>query len=295
MALSFWGREETQRQVAPIVKPDPEDKNVNPGEMADYVRDLGLDVVVRVDGDLSMLKQLLVAEFPVIVETWYVRDAQDQLGHYRLIVGYDDLEEEFLTYDSLHGPDLAIGYQELDELWRVFNRTYLVIYPPEREAAVAEILGSEIDRQVALQAALETARQETQNPPQSCVAYADCADAETFAWFNVGSSLAALGRYEEAAAAYDQARTLGLHFRMLWYQFGPYEAYYAVGRYEEVIALANATLATTSNLEESYYWRGRAKLALGDVEAARSDFETALRYHEGWQPAAEALEALEAE
>jgi hypothetical protein len=295
MALSYWGREETQRQAAPVLKPDPEDKNVSPGEMVRYVRSLGLDVVVRVDGDLRLLKHLIASEFPVIVETWYVRDAQDQLGHYRLIVGYNDVEEEFLTYDSLHGPDLPIGYQELDELWRVFNRTYLVIYPPEREAALAEVLGPEIDRQVALEAALETAQREADNPPADCVAYADCTDAETFAWFNVGSSLTALGRYEEAAAAFDQARTLGLHFRMLWYQFGPYQAYHAVGRYEEVIALANATLATTTNLEESYYWRGRAKLALGDVEGARADFEAALRYHEGWQPAQEALEALESE
>ncbi|MGD1992589.1 MAG: tetratricopeptide repeat protein, partial [Anaerolineae bacterium] len=139
------------------------------------------------------------------------------------------------------------------------------------------------------------ALREALNPPATCVAYADCADAEAFAWFNVGSSLTALGRYDEAAAAYDQARTLGLHFRMLWYQFGPYETYQTVGRYEEVINLANATLATASNLEESYYWRGRAKLALGDLEGAHADFQTALHHHEGWPPALEALETLKTE
>ncbi|MGD2178960.1 MAG: hypothetical protein PVG71_14195, partial [Anaerolineae bacterium] len=107
-------------------------------------------------------------------------------------------------------------------------------------------------------------------------------------------SLTSLGLHEEAAAAYDQARQLGLHYRMLWYQFGPYESYYAAGRYEDVIALAEATLASARNLEESYYWRGRARLALGDVEGARSDFNTALRYHEGWLPAVAALEELNA-
>jgi tetratricopeptide (TPR) repeat protein len=114
----------------------------------------------------------------------------------------------------------------------------------------------------------------------------------TFFWYNVGASLRSLGRHAEAAAAYDQARQLGLHFRMLWYQFGPYESCYAAGRYEDVIALANATLATASNLEESYYWRGKALLALGDVDGARSDFRTALRYHEGWAPATSALADL---
>ena len=80
---------------------------------------------------------------------------------------------------------------------------------------------------------------------------------------------------------------------MLWYQFGPYEAYYEVGRYDEVIRLADATLAVTDNLEESHCWRGRARLALGDVEGARADFEAALHYHEGWAPAEEQLAALE--
>jgi tetratricopeptide (TPR) repeat protein len=76
---------------------------------------------------------------------------------------------------------------------------------------------------------------------------------------------------------------------MLWYQFGPYESYHAVGRYDDVIALADATLATAGNLEESYYWRGMARLGQGDADGARPDFEVALRYHRDWPPAAVAL------
>lgn len=292
MALSYWNRQETQWEVAPALKPDPEDKNVSPEEMAGYVRSLGLEAVVRVGGDLELIKRWIAAGFPVIVETWYVRDAEDQLGHYRLIVGYDDEAERFLTYDSLHGPDILIGYQELDELWRVFNRVYLVAYPPEQAADAAALPGPYLDPVVAVKRALETARQEALEPPLSCVAYADCADAAAFAWFNLGSSLLALDEVEEAAAAYDRARFLGVPWRMLWYQFGPYEAYYAAGRYDEVITLADAMLAVTGNLEESYYWRGMARLALGDVEGARADFETALDYHEGWAPALEALQRL---
>ena len=65
-----------------------------------------------------------------------------------------------------------------------------------------------------------------------------------------------------------------------------------MGRYQDVIALADATLATTSDLEESYYWRGMARLALGDADGARADFETALRLHEDWPPAVAALAGL---
>ncbi|MDY6877990.1 MAG: C39 family peptidase [Chloroflexota bacterium] len=289
MALSYWERGETQYDVAPVLKPDPEDKNVSLWEMEAYTRGLGLGAIVRAGGTLDGLKSLVRAGFPVIVETWYVRDARDQLGHYRLIIGYDDTAQEFLTYDSLHGPDVTIGYQELDELWRVFNRAYLVVYALEQWEPLAAVLGPDLDDAAMYERALETAHVETLTLPESCVAYADCADWVTFSWFSAGSSLTALGRHTEAAAAYDQARQLGLHYRLLWYQFGPYESYHAVGRYDDVIALANATLMTANNLEESYYWRGMARLAQGDTDRARGDFEAALRYHENWPPAVIAL------
>jgi tetratricopeptide (TPR) repeat protein len=293
MLLSYWGCEKTQQDAAPVLKPDPEDKHVDVREMEAYARELGFEVITRVNGDLDRLKSLLRAGFPVMVETWYVRDARDQLGHYRLVVGYDDEAQEFSLYDSLEGPDVSIGYRELDELWRVFNRVYMVAHTAEEWEALAAILGPDLDDTEMYEQALEVAGSEAVAPPTDCVAYADCADWVTFSWFNVGSSLRSLGRHAEAAAAYDKARQLGLHFRMLWYQFGPYESYYAVGRYEDVIALANATLATANNLEESYYWRGMARVASGDVDGARSDFEAALRYHEGWPPAVSALADLD--
>jgi len=293
MLLSYWGCERTQQDAASVLKPDPDDKNVSPWEMASYVRQLGFDAVTRVNGDLDLLKELLQAGLPVIVETWYVRDASDQLGHYRLVMGYDDAAREFLTYDSLHGPDVPIGYRELDELWRVFNRLYLVAHTPDTWPALAEILGPDLEDTVMYEQALEVARSEAVALPGDCVAYAACADWVTFSWFNVGSSLTSLGRHQGAAVAYDKARQLGLHYRMLWYQFGPYESYYEVGRYDDVIALADATLATAGNLEESYYWRGMARLAKGNLDGARADFRTALRYHEEWAPAVEALARLE--
>jgi tetratricopeptide (TPR) repeat protein len=308
MGLSYWGSDKDQSDIAPLLKPDPEDKHVGIHQMEGYAREQGLATVIRVGGSLEQLKALLRARFPVIVESWYVRDAQDQLGHYRLVAGYNDAQQHFHMYDSLYDPPTTMGYQELDELWRVFNRTYLVVYPPARweelkaileiqeppaPSKMPELVGPELEDPAMYEEALRTARMELANPPASCVAYADCADWAAFSWFNVGTNLTALGRYEEAAAAYDQARAMGLHYRMLWYQFGPYEAYFAAGRYDDVIALANSTLNTAKNLEESYYWRGKARLAQGDRQGARADFESALRYHPAWEPATMALSAMD--
>ncbi|MCJ7551856.1 MAG: hypothetical protein MUQ30_19475 [Anaerolineae bacterium] len=293
MALSYWGFDDSQVDIAPVVKPDPEDKHVGIHQMADYAIGLGLNAIIRSGGTLAGLKALLAAGYPVLIESWYVRDAQDQLGHYRLVVGYNDAAQHFDLLDSLYDPPTTMAYQELYELWRVFNWTYMVIAPSEAWDEVVTLIGPDMHDTAMYERALAQARDEASRQPESCAAYAACSDWVTMSWFTIGSNLTALERHAEAVVAYDQALRLGLHRRMLWYQFGPYESYYAVGRHDDVIALAGATLATAGNLEESYLWRGRSRLALGEAAGAEADFRAALTYHAGWQPALAALEELE--
>ena len=292
MAMSFWGYTDSQQTIAAAVKPNPEDKNVSPEELAAYAESRGLRALVRVNGDLELMKRFIALKYPVIVETWYIRSAEDQLGHYRLLTGYDDGAQRFMTYDSLHGPDEPISYAEFDELWRVFNRTYIVLYTPKWQWEVEEILGEDMDPVKNYEHAVARAQEELRHPPSQCVIYPRCSDYTMYGWFNLGSSLTALGRYEEAAVAFDEARRGELPWRMLWYQFGPYEAYYAAGRYQDVLDLATPLLEATKLLEESLYWRGKARLALKDVDGARKDFQAALKYHPDWEPARTALQQL---
>jgi len=80
----------------------------------------------------------------------------------------------------------------------------------------------------------------------------------------------------------------------MWYQTGPYFAYYYSGRYQDVVNLANTTLGTIAEptLEESLLWRGRAYVMLGDSAAAADDFRAALVIHVDWLPAVQALAEL---
>jgi tetratricopeptide (TPR) repeat protein len=266
MQLSYFGRPETQVESAPFLKPNSDDKNVNPEELAAYARSLGFDSRVVVGGDLQLLKLLLSNKFPVIVESWFIPEPDDEMGHYLLLTGYDDGLERFIAYDSYKGPEQEIPYDELDRLWQVFNRTLILSYPPEQDRVALEILGERAEPERMYERALTIALEEARQDP-----------GNKFAWFNIGSNAVALGRMEQAAQAFDQARTRQLPWRMLWYQFGPFQAYYALGRYEDVIALTTANLKATSNLEENAYWRGLAYAALNQPEAARLDFELALR------------------
>ena len=64
--LRFYGWEGNQDNIAQLVKPIVEDRNVNPEELVYYVRTHAgwLGAEFRVGGDLTLLKQLIAAGFP---------------------------------------------------------------------------------------------------------------------------------------------------------------------------------------------------------------------------------------
>ncbi len=279
MYLSYFGRTDTQTQVANYTKPSPDDKNVRADELAAYANRVGMRTLIRQNGTLDLLKHLLSNGLPVVAETAFVKQPQGWMGHYRLLVGYD--EKDFNTYDSYDGPNVKISVEALDEEWRAFDRLYLVVYREDQDALVRAIVGEAMDDRVMFSNALVRAQNEMAANAQ-----------DAFAQFNYGSSLLGLKRYKEAAAAYDRARVTGLPWRMLWYQFGPYEAYLQAERYQEVITLADALLKTSYDLEESHYYRGLALQAMGRKEEARREFETALSYNKNYRDALLALESF---
>ncbi len=292
MALSFWGWIGDQRPVAEYTKPNPPDKNVMPYELADFVRErTDLEVVVRVGGDLQLLKSLIAAGYPVMIEKGLeVPNVEGWMGHYELLAGYDDATAIFNAYDSYEGDfsdgkTLPVSYQTVETYWRHFNNTYLIVYPPARGRELFSMLGADADEQSNIRSAAERASEEI---------FSTSGRDEFFAWFNRGTNLMLLQDYGGSATAYDQAFQLYAElgsedrpWRVMWYQTGPYFAYYYTGRYWDVIGLTTQTLDNMSEpvLEESYYWRGLAKEALGDVAGAIADYQSSLEFHPGFGPA----------
>ena len=58
MGLSYYGWKGAQAEAAAFLKPDPEDRNVNPDEMAAFARSQGFQAIVRANGTLELLKAL---------------------------------------------------------------------------------------------------------------------------------------------------------------------------------------------------------------------------------------------
>lgn len=290
MNLSYWGIQLDQADIAARMRSNREDKNVSPEELAAFARTQGLEALVRVNGNADLLRLLLSNDLPVIIESWVEEESGEGLGHYRLLTGYDDALQEWIAYDSFisAGVDserpyqgIRLPYEQTAQWWAVFNRIYVVVYRTEAAPLVRSILGSDVDDTAMWQRALQFAEQEVQRRPE-----------DPFAWFNLGTDLVAAQAFKRAAEAYDQARTIGLPWRMLWYQFGPFEAYYQAGRYKELIALAGATIDVTEYVEEVHYWLGMGLEATGDREGARQAFRCALNLDPNYAPAIEALAAL---
>jgi hypothetical protein len=297
MMLSYWGWTGSQYETREYLRPSHaiEDKNVNAFEIVDYVeKHTEYDALWRVGGDLTTLKRLVAAGFPVLIEKGLHPSHDAWLGHYQTVSGYDDVRGQFLVYDSYEGPPEAYGvsYEFIGQFWRHFNFTYVVAFPPERAAEVQAILGPNSDAQYNFQYAAELALSET---------ITQSGREQFFAWFNRGTNLVYLQDYAGAAQAYDMAFSLYAAlpqeerpWRLLWYQDGPYAAYYHMGRYQDVINLAESTLINVDKpvLEETYYWRGLAKEKLGDQAAAIEDLQRAYNLNPNSTPAGAELRRL---
>jgi tetratricopeptide (TPR) repeat protein len=273
-----------------MIKPNPEDFNVMPYEMVDYVnQNTAFRAIQRTGGTLDLVKELIANQFPVVLEAGrYMVDLTGKLswmGHYTFVTGYDDAEQEFITQDSYYNADYPVTYTELQEWWRPFNFVFMVIYPPDQETRLFDLLGDYGNEEQSNRIAYDTASNE---------AGSLTGVQQFFAWFNRGSSQVALKDYFGAAESFDQAFLVNQSlseadrpWRMMWYQTGPYFAYHFTGRYNDVIRLADQTFdgARTKSLEESYVWRARAYAALGNLDQAYTDLCAGLKYHPGFAPA----------
>ncbi len=287
MGLTYFGVPADQYPAAQWLKPNSEDKNVSPWQMTAYVNTQlpgTVQALMRYGGTLDTLRLLIANDFPVIIEAGYDPPGENLgwMGHYLLMSGYNDAAQVFVAQDSYDGPNLPYTYDHVQEYWQHFNYLYIVLYDVSRETELLTLLGDDADEDQNVVNAMAIARAEAVANPE-----------DPFAWFNMGTNFNLLGMYSEAATAYDQSRNVGdgLPWRMMWYQFGPFEAYLEVGRYNDVISLAAANLNDGGGqyVEETYYYAGWARAGLGETQRAIDNFNGAISFNPNFTPAREAL------
>ena len=318
MALNFWGWKGTRDDIAEVIKPgipDPKldfiqkgktDKNVMPYELINFVNNnTPYHALQRFGGDMDLIKRLIAAGFPVVIEKgYYERDYNGRIGwmgHYLFVTGYDDARGGFIVQDAylVPGKNLLSKYTDFEEGWRSFDYLFMVVYPTAKENQVVSLLGDWNDLNLANQKAMDKANEDIKTQKGIDL---------FFAWFNAGTSHVQLLQYQDAANAYDQAfsiyATLETNdqqrpYRIMWYQSWPYWAYYYSGRYQDVVDLATTALTYRANpndsfpmLEESFYWRAMGELGLGQSGAAVNDLQQAVYYNSSFSAALQKLQEI---
>jgi tetratricopeptide (TPR) repeat protein len=117
-----------------------------------------------------------------------------------------------------------LAYEDFIRDWRAMNYIFLVVYPPQQEGRLFDLLGQYANETYALRIASRLGSNETRNLTGR---------DKFFAAFNHGTSHAYLGEFDRAAHAFNEAMTIysdlpeeNRPWRILWYEPSPYHVYH---------------------------------------------------------------------
>lgn len=284
MALSYVNINQSQAEIGQALRPyqvaggNNDDKSVTFTELAQYAKKYNVTTFHRPNGSIDILKKFIANDIAVLTRTWLKRG--EDVGHYRLVRGYDETTGEIIQDDSLQNKNLRFSYAGFMELWQGFNYEYLIIVPPEKITIVETILGAEVDEKIAWKNALITAQAEELTEPEN-----------PFFKFNQSIAQYHLGKFGQAATLFEEVENK-LPMRMLWYQIEPILSYQKLKNYSRVLTMTENILNNHNRaFSELYIIRGEIYLEQGNKEAARAEFEKAVFYNKNLEKAQELLKS----
>ena len=285
MALRFYGISVSQQELGQSLRPyqiptgDNDDKSVTLEELAKKSEEYGFTPIHRPMGNPQIVKQFIAEGLPVIART--LTKPNEDIGHYRVIKGYDEVRGIFIQDDSLQNKNLEFSYDEFNILWKRFNYEYLVLVPKDKNQTANAILGEGLDPKIAWQSAVKNSEGELLANPN-----------DIYARFNLSVALYNVGSYQRSVQEFEKVENL-LPFRTLWYQIEPIQAYFELGNYDRVFQITDRILNNYNRaFSELYILRGKSYLKQGQTESARQEFEKAVFYNNNLSEAQNLLNSI---
>ncbi|MCW5882014.1 MAG: C39 family peptidase [Anaerolineae bacterium] len=256
MAASVFGIDVDPQVARWALRPEPDSVGMDASRVDTYVRQLGLAARPRVNGTPDLLRRLLAADVPVLVNQWLT--SSQRIEHYRLVLGYDTVARGFYVHDSTYGPYRWVSEADFMALWIPTGRPYVPIYRPNQESAVAAIIGQDWDTPTMYGHAYGRAVDDVWAAP-----------SDAWAWARLGSFAFASGDAATALTAWRAARALGLPQGELWLPGWLAAAALDEGDYAAALGYADQALRRYPAWPGLHYVRGAALLGLGrSAEAA---------------------------
>lgn len=275
MALSYFGINVSQKQLGQDLRPyqisggDNDDKSVTLEELAEKSKEYELIPYHRPNGNIELIKLFIIYDIPVIART--LTKPHEDIGHYRIVKGYDDNRGQIIQDDSLQNKNLWFNYDDFNTLWEKFNFEYLVLVPEDKKEIAEAILGQDLDPENAWKNAVKLSESQLQDNPE-----------DIYARFNLSVALYNAGEYQKSTSEFEKVENK-LPFRTLWYQIEPIQAYFELGNYDRVFEITDRVLNNHNRaFSELYFIRGQIYLKQGDKEGAKEEFEKASFYNKNF-------------
>ncbi len=285
MMLSYFQIHKTQEVLGEELRPyqhpqgDNDDKSVTLGEIAKKATEYDLVSYHRPNGNIELIKQFIAYGIPVLTRTWLT--TTEDIGHYRVVKGYDDETQAIIQDDSYQGRNISYSYTDFNTMWEKFNYEYVVLAPKNKKALIEEILGSNRDEKASWEKAVMTSQNKLREDPE-----------DVDARFNLSVALFHTGDYKQSVAEFETIQNI-LSSRTLWYQIEPIQAYYELGDYEKVFTITDSILNNYNRaFSELYILRGKIYKTQGNINAAKNEFEKAVLYNKNLEEAKDALHSM---
>ncbi len=262
MALSYYGINVSQKTLGDSIRPyqnpagDNDDKSVTLYELAEKSKEYNLIPYYRPNGTVEIIEQFIAIDIPVVTRTWL--KPNDDIGHYRVVKGYNQNTDTLIQDDSLQGKNLEYSYGDFNEVWDKFNYEFLVLVPNEKETEAKKILGNLIDEKNAWEETVKTANEYLNRYPNDINMRFNL----SVAYYNAGNIDQSISEFEKIENKLPQ--------RTLWYQIEPILAYYKVGDYRSVIRLSDRVLNNENMaFSELHYLKSLAYSKMGEDTLSR--------------------------
>lgn len=174
--LDFFGLHRTQAQVAQVLRPDLPAYGMSLYGVPFYAETVGMSATEAVGGTDTLLKALISNGIPVIVSDLVSKT--ENIRHFRPIDGYDDAAGYFIGSDPYLGPNHKISYADFDDLWKISNNRWVIVYPPDKQPLVDTVLAQYWNRSAALQDGLQRAQQRVATQPNLPWSWLELADMQ---------------------------------------------------------------------------------------------------------------------
>ncbi len=286
MALGWLGKNVSQKELGDKMRPwqvedgDNDDKSIFTSEFVDWAHEYGFEALARPNGDIETLKRFTANGIPVVVKTYL--HLNDDIGHFRIVKGFDEREQVIIQDDSFEGPNRRISYFDFLSLWQPFHYVYIIVYTPEQSELVNAILAEAAIEENSWESLITRSKKEAQLTPDS-----------VYPIFNIAVASYYLGDYEKTVESFEKVEGR-LPKRMLWYQLEPLLAYQKLGQHDKIFSISEKILNGGNRAySELYQIRGEIYLAQGNRDAAREEYQKAVSYNVNYEAAKTALRDLQ--